>query len=626
MALNDKLINQIKSEYDSSLLYVQDRREEFRKRLKLYNNQKRNKQMVGIVTIYNHMQTHLARSYKDRLPVSFRGRTVADNELANNINKLAEFDYDEMGMNKIKYASDWDEGFYGVSLKANLGWDKNKRCPIMSSESPSNWFPDPAGDFLSWFSFHWFEKQIRISELKQLEGYNNVNKITSWISEEQQRNNTSAGDADGTNKGSVVNSDPDVTTIIHWFTIFEGVKYLVTLDSTRSIILRKIKIDKLWKEENKDVPFPVYPTYYSPQRNNPFGVSIPDLVEDKQRAVSVLTNLMIDKEKAVLYWMYFFDETRITNRKDLDFGFNKTIGIKWPVDQSLFQPMQKDLNKWTTFNIADSIDREAQLSTGTGSIQSWVLSEDQRTLGEQQMVQSNADLRFLLKWEVKGWGEKEFWAGWYRSYKVNFKAWMKKLVRIQTWFGVKVIELNRKDFFTNEDPDIDIESKFKSEKELEKQRLMMTSVYPIIIQDQGLAEISKRYIKKEFLRVNWFDEDKISIIYPKSPQEMVAEDENELLKRNQEAIAKQEEDHLTHDFIHSQTEQTPSAIVHRQQHLDMHATQVEQQKQMELQAQQNLVNEGKQPNEGNGEGNVENMATIAQAQSSNQLSNLNAQK
>jgi len=624
---NDKILKQIKNEYQISLDYVINRRETFRKRLKLYNNQKKSKDLVGIVTIYTHMQTLLARYYNDKLSVSFKGRTVADNELANNINKLAEFDYDEMKMNKINFNKEWDKLFYWVGIRVQTWWDNDKKCPIVSSQSPADWFPDPAGDFENDFSFHWFEKQIRLSKLKSLGGYTDLDKVTSWLSEEQQKNNSASWSADGTNKSGATTEDIDIVTILHWFTIIDWEKYLITTANANSLIIRKEKIKKISKnEKDSDISFPIALSWYSPQRNNPFGTSVPDLTEDKQRAISVISNLRIQKEKASLYWMYLYDETRIPNKSDLDFGLNKAIGVKWPVDPSIFQPMQKDLNRGTSFNVEDAIDREAQLSTWAGATQQGALTEDARTLGEQQMVQSSADLKFGLGSEVNAWGERDFWEQWYRAYKVHFKAGMKKIIRIHTWFGVKPIEFTRDDFFTQEDPDIDIESKFKSEKEREKQRLMMTSIYPIIIQDQTLAEISKTYLKKEFLRVNWLDEDKISIIYPKSPQETIAENENELLKRNEEAIAQQDEDHLTHDFIHSQIEQTPSALVHRQQHRDMYLVQVEQQKQMELQAQQNMVNEGKQPETEGSEWNVENMATIAQAQSSNQLSNLNAKQ
>ena len=48
-----------------------------------------------------------------------------------------------------------------------------------------------------------------------------------------------------------------------------------------------------------------------PQTEDPFGVSIPDLVEDKQRAKSIFKNLRIAAEKARIYPMYLYNRDKI---------------------------------------------------------------------------------------------------------------------------------------------------------------------------------------------------------------------------------------------------------------------------------------------------------------------------
>lgn len=620
---NEKLLKQIQHEYDVSYEYVVNRRQQFRDRLRLYNNQKKDHNSVGVVTLYTTIQTLLAIFYSDELTVNFKGRTVADDQLAENINHLARFDHDEMDLAVVNYNVQWDKLFYWVWLRIKTGWDSNRKVPLFCSESPLNWYPDPNGGIENDYKFHWFEKQIRLSDLRNKEGYKNLHLVKPWVTDEQKMSNTSQWQADWTEKVAI-EQDPDIISIYHWYTCFNWKKYLVTLANERSLIIRKEEIKPVWEEEKKDnslVKFPVVTTYFSPQRNNPFGVSVGDLTEDKQRAISVIANLRLAKEKAALYPQYFYDKTRIRNKRDLEFGFNKAVAVDWPVDQGIFQPMQKDLNKGTSFNVEDSIDREAQLSTGAGTIQSGVLSEDQRTLWEQQLVQNNANLRFLLSSKINAWGEKKFWGLWYRSYKEHFKGWESKLIRINTWFGQKPIELSRKDFFTVKDPDIDIESRFKSEKIKEKERLSFTTIYPIAIQDQSLSEIGRRFLKREFLKVNAITDDKVNIIYAKTPEEISAEEENELLKRDEEAIAMEWEDHLTHIFIHNQTEQTPSAIVHIQEHYDLYRREVEKQKQIEQAQIEAGITDQTSP-----DGNIEAMATIWQAQASNQLSNLTAKE
>jgi hypothetical protein len=48
-------------------------------------------------------QTVLASLYSDRLSVEFNGREEGDEETAENLNSLANYDYDEMEKDSIDY-------------------------------------------------------------------------------------------------------------------------------------------------------------------------------------------------------------------------------------------------------------------------------------------------------------------------------------------------------------------------------------------------------------------------------------------------------------------------------------------------------------------------------------------
>ncbi|OQY39779.1 MAG: hypothetical protein B6229_03060 [Spirochaetaceae bacterium 4572_7] len=64
--------------------------------------------------------------------------------------------------------------------------------------------------------------------------------------------------------------------------------------------MRAEPIKKVLKEEKKSdgkVRRPIILNYYEPMRNNPFGISICDRLEDKQNAKSILFNLNIIKAK-----------------------------------------------------------------------------------------------------------------------------------------------------------------------------------------------------------------------------------------------------------------------------------------------------------------------------------------
>jgi len=60
-----------------------------------------------------------------------------------------------------------------------------------------------------------------------------------------------------------------------------------------------IEIEPVLAEEKKDgskILLPIALKYYSPVEGDPFGVSVPDLMKDKQTAESKLFNLAILKE------------------------------------------------------------------------------------------------------------------------------------------------------------------------------------------------------------------------------------------------------------------------------------------------------------------------------------------
>jgi len=58
------------------------------------------------------MQTLMSVYYGDRMNVKFEGRNKAIAPYADNLNKVAQFDYDEMDLDKIDYQWNWDRFFF----------------------------------------------------------------------------------------------------------------------------------------------------------------------------------------------------------------------------------------------------------------------------------------------------------------------------------------------------------------------------------------------------------------------------------------------------------------------------------------------------------------------------------
>src|SRR3990167_8148058 len=102
----ESLEKQCRTEYDISWKHQKPKKDEAEVRLKLYNNQKRDKNAVGDTTMFTIHQTVLASMYVDRLTAVFGGKTSqGDEDVAENLNALAENDYDDMEKDIVDY--DW---------------------------------------------------------------------------------------------------------------------------------------------------------------------------------------------------------------------------------------------------------------------------------------------------------------------------------------------------------------------------------------------------------------------------------------------------------------------------------------------------------------------------------------
>jgi hypothetical protein len=112
-------------------------------RLKVYNNQKRDKEAIGDPLLFTIHQTVLASLYNDRLNVNFEGRESGDEETAENLNSLAIYDYDEMEKDILDYEWDWDASFFGRGLCLNMEFDRKLKCPVPEIIDPMTWLRDP---------------------------------------------------------------------------------------------------------------------------------------------------------------------------------------------------------------------------------------------------------------------------------------------------------------------------------------------------------------------------------------------------------------------------------------------------------------------------------------------------
>jgi len=571
----EQLAVQVRSEYVLAWDHQHPKVNEWQARLRLYNNQKRKKKDVGDTTLFTIFQTVLASLYNDRLMVDWIGRDEGDEEVAENLNALAEYDYDEMEKDKLDYFWIWDTLFFGRGIMALHEFkrdpDKGVFIPVPEVWDPLTFLRDPTADSVngsvsnrSGARFFGRELKMTKEEIKNhphifFDDFRTIKLgggIKSLLETAQQARDDAQGRQQQKLKVEASLGDNAQYDITEWFTRWQGKRVKLYLANQRRKVIGYKELESDYWEI---IDRPLYPTSHDWD-----GTSIPDLVEDKQRMRAVAQNLGIKAMKADLYPMYIYDANKIQNKNDLDFNFNKFIPAEGDVANAI-TPLRKAYPNLPLLDfIFNSLDVSAQKATATPELQQGRVSEEQRTLGEINLIASRVDTRYSLSAKVFGWSEKRFWRQWYQLYKRHFEDKIdEKVLRIVGAFGPKWRPLKRENIIADIDPDVKIESQVVSRaKELEE-RQSLTTYFSLALQD---PTANRRWGLKKLGGLNGLEKDEIERLFPPTIDERIAEDQNELLSENKTVPVLAEDDHNVHLEIHSKAADTDATYAHIEAH------------------------------------------------------------
>lgn len=92
----DELLKEIQDQITLGLNFILPRRQKWRDNLSKYVDQDKEDGKVGVNTLYASTQLYVATKYSDELSVLAKHRKFGDEEYADNITNLAEYDYNEM--------------------------------------------------------------------------------------------------------------------------------------------------------------------------------------------------------------------------------------------------------------------------------------------------------------------------------------------------------------------------------------------------------------------------------------------------------------------------------------------------------------------------------------------------
>jgi len=577
------LLKQFEAEYVLGHDHQKEELKENLSRLKLYNNQKKDKKRVADTSLFSIMQTMLAALYVNALSVVFDGNDDGDGGTAENLNNMAKYDYKVMMKHILDYYLIWDTCFLGYGLIEMEEFDRDKMLPVPNNIDGMTFIRDPKAispngvlNGSGAMRFGGYPIDIKKTDLNPDNGYFDYDGITieeeidSLMKDAQDARDQAEGYQTLRNKNisSKDMGDNVIYPAFKWFTHHKGNKIKMIVANNRQ---RIIKYEVIGKSSDPKVKFPIIKRDLFPNSKSWSGTSIPDLVEDKQRQKSVMLNLALDSVKSATYPAMVYAENRIKNKADLKrIKFNKLIGVKGEADiRGAVAPLAKDMPRMDLINyILDALDGSAQIATGSPEMQQGQLSGKSRTLGELNLVQSNVTKRHTLAGRIFGWSEHAFWEMWYELYKKHFKSGIdEKMIRITGAYGNRWRKLTKENMTYLQDPDITIEDNDTNESRNARERILMTNYGNVIIND---PEANQRYFRKNILgKLNGLDHEQLERLYPPSVDELLALEENEKLSNNDLVPVGENDNHEIHIEQHMRAAQTNALDSHVKAHRTM---------------------------------------------------------
>ncbi len=240
-------------------------------------------------------------------------------------------------------------------------------------------------------------------------------------------------------------------------------------------------------------------------------------------------------------------------------------------------------------NFMSLLQQEANDPVGTGVALS-PQSGGTDTATEAAIDQQLNDMAQSLQSKILQFGEKDFWAAWFHRYSKNAEALKSKMANIVGVNGITTSEIDLTDFLTDYPPGVLVYSAKEAEyKNLVKRRDFM-QILPELSQTMDPKSF-QNFQKHVFMPLMLVDPSLIDVMYPKSLEEIKAEEQNEMLKHDEMPPVLDTDDHVTHLYIHRMVQpKTWATWFHIQEHEEALAKQQAQQQQMAMAEQSQSSN------------------------------------
>lgn len=569
--------------YEESFNFLQEWKRRKVRQLILLNNLQRGDQNIAstlLLTLFNRVLSSL---YDDKLQVKFLPSQGILQEQLNSYNNLAQSDYLEMGKSKLDYDWIWDALFFNRGYCETLRFNKKRKIMEPCVINPLVFGYDPYFENVQDWRYYWKWLTKSKTEIKRLikagviTGIKKPEQIASGVDEYLWNYKALRDEAKNAIEPPVDSQGGDIYQILEFYGYNDnGDKCVYWLDRSFSKVLwqKKLDLDDLdYDEGGKGSKWPIVVKegFREPHSSINFGIA--DLLEDKHRAKSVLLNLAYIAAKDRANPVYLYNKDKVT---DINQFFSRQINQHIPVEDvndavaplNTEDPMSAGLIQFISL-----LTTEANEPVGTGSVMQPAADQGSDTATEVAIDQQLNDMAQSLQSKVMQFGESEFWSHWFQRYAKYGPELKEKMANIVGVKGVTSQTIDFGDFSTDFPPGVLVFSAKEAEyKNLVKRRDFM-QLYPQLAQTTD-PDSFRNFNKHVFMPLMVEDPSLIDVMYPKTLEEIKAEEENVALKSDEYAEVLPTDDHQSHIYIHQMVQpKTWSTWFHIAEHEKMLAEQ-----------------------------------------------------
>lgn len=606
---NSVLLGKIQNNYLEAWQFLLSRKRRQVAQLVLLNNLQRQDQTIASTLLLTLFNRTLSSVYDDKIQVKFLPSQGILQEQLNAFNMLAESDYQEMGKAKLDYDLMWDTLFFGRGYMETYQFDKKRKIMKPHVINPLVFGYDPYMDDPQDWRYYWkwlTKSSYQIDALikaGKITGIKDASEIAGGIDPYLWEYKTKR---DAAQKGVQPPIEPaaaDVYQILEYFGYDEdGKKCIYWIDKYFSKVLMKeeLELDDMEGEDGQTLskwPIVVKESFRVPHASIPFSVA--DILEDKHRAESVVLNLLFIGAKDSANPLYLYNPDQV---KDISQFLSRQVNQHIPIEGDPTTAVAP-LNTKNTFptevvNFLTALRQQANDPVGTGAA-AQPESNGKGTATEAAIDQQLNDMAQSLFSKVLQFGEQEFWSQWFHRYQKHAAELGSKMANIVGVKGITSTEIDLSDFDTPYPPGVLVYSAKEAEyKNLVKRRDFM-QILPEL-QSSMPSDGFRNFEKYVFMPLMVEDPSLIEVMFPKTLQEIQAEEQNTMLTEDKLPPVLDTDDHTAHIYIHYQVQpKTWATWVHIQEHEEALA---KQQAQAQQQAMLESAPTGQSPSQPPGQG------------------------